>query len=397
MKQVQKILAEISLALDRFTAQETTPGLLSGYSGYALFYAYYHRLTGRQAHLRKMEQLVMQMLHAMATTEMEHSHCNGIAGMAWCLQHLMRQGFIEKEEGADAFAETDKLLHAYIDEELSGRHYDFLHEGLGAVLYFLEREPDANVNAYLEKVVTHLAQAAMPMITGISWKDGFVWKHQPGNHFNLGLAHGMPAILAVLALLYERGICLQRTRALIEGGVEWLLSTRNTAAAPGISCYPGMVTADNTPIGSANSRLGWCYGDPGIAVTLWNIGVRLQNDQYKQEACRILTQVLQYRNAANGSINDAGLCHGSMGLVHIYNRIYAGSGEQVMREGMAYWLQQTLDFRTWKDGAAGFKSHTMSGKENSYNVLEGIAGIGLGLMAVLNPQAAAWDRCMLLS
>jgi len=39
----------------------------------------------------------------------------------------------------------------------------------------------------------------------------------------------------------------------------------------------------------------------------------------------------------------------------------------------------------------------MSGKVNSYNLLEGITGIGLALIAVLDPQAAAWDRCMLLS
>ena len=397
MKQIYKILEEISTALDHFIEHETAPGLLSGYGGSALFYAYYHRLTGREEYLHKMEQVVMKAVHAMATEEMIHSHCNGVAGISWCLQHLMRQGFIEKEEGANAFEETDALLYRYMDQELSEKRYDLLHEGLGPALYFLEREAEPAVNACLEDVVARLEKAAVPMDTGISWKDGFVKKHQEGDHYNLGLAHGMSAILAVLGMIYEQGIAQERTRSLLEKGIQWLLTTRNQNISAGMSCYPTMATAGGKPIGNPQSRLGWCYGDPGIAITLWNAGVRLQNESFKQEACDILLQIMQHRDAENGSVRDAGLCHGSMGLAHIYSRVYAGSGNELLRRGMEHWLQQTLAFRTWPDGPAGFKCHTMSGKVNSYNLLEGITGIGLALIAVLDPQAAAWDRCMLLS
>jgi hypothetical protein len=54
--------------------------------------------------------------------------------------------------------------------------------------------------------------------------------------------------------------------------------------------------------------------------------------------------------------------------------------------------------KTWKDGPAGFKFYTDSKYENYYGILEGITGIGLSLIAALDPATTpAWDRCLLLS
>ncbi|HEY0611099.1 MAG TPA: lanthionine synthetase C family protein, partial [Chitinophaga sp.] len=281
---------------------------------------------------------------------------------------------------------------------LEKQRYDFLHQGLGAALYFLERPMTAATIACLEKMVTQLENAAITLDTGISWKDQFVRKDNTEDHYNLGLAHGVPAILAILSMLHEKKICVERTLPLLEEGVQWLLSTRNDPGAEPGSWYPTMVTRNNAPIGSPQSRLGWCYGDLGIAITLWNIGVRLEKDAWKKEAVDILAHTLLHRDSRNGTVRDAGLCHGSTGIAQIYRRIYTGSGDERLQTGAGKWLQQTFELGAWEDGPAGFKAHTLNGYINTFNLLEGVTGIGLAMMAAVDEDAAAaWDRCLLLS
>jgi lantibiotic modifying enzyme len=395
---IYRKLHEISAELGHFIRREEDPGLLSGYSGCALFYAYYYRLTGKRQHLRRLQQVLQKMTRALAEQELIASHCSGIAGIAWCLQHLMNQGFIERAEMDDTFEETDEILSRYLQQELEQQRYDFLHQGLGAALYFLERPLNATAVVCLAALVTQLENAAVSLDSGISWKDQFVRKDNTEDHYNLGLAHGVPAILAILGMLYEKGISTERTLPLLEKGVQWLLSTRNKPGAEPGSWYPTMVTGNNTPIGSPQSRLGWCYGDLGIAISLWHIGARLGKAAYQEEAVEILLHTLLHRDGRNGTVRDAGLCHGSMGIAHIYSRVYAGSRDERLQAGADKWLQQTFELGAWKDGPAGFKAHTLNGYINTFNLLEGVAGIGLALMAVVDEDAApAWDRCLLLS
>jgi lantibiotic biosynthesis protein len=395
---INKKLEEINTVLDHFIRRERDPGLLSGYSGCALFYAYYYRLSGKQQHLRRLQRILQKMTGALAEQELIASHCSGIAGIAWCLQHLTNQGFIAGAEIDDAFEETDEMLSRYLQQELEQQRYDFLHQGLGAALYFLERPMNAAASATLEAMVTQLEKAAIILDTGVSWKDQFVRKDNTEDHYNLGLAHGVPAILAVLGMLYEKGICVERTFPLLEKGVQWLLSTRNEPGAEAGSWYPTMVTRNNTAIGSPQSRLGWCYGDLGIAVTLWNVGARLEKEAWKREAVDILAHTLSHRDSRNGTVRDAGLCHGSMGIAHIYRRVYTGSGDERLRAGAGKWLEQTFELGAWGDGPAGFKAHTLNGYINTFNLLEGVTGIGLALMAAVDEDATPdWDRCLLLS
>lgn len=46
-EKIKQTIAAICKALDNYIEQEEDYGLLSGYSGIALFYAYYYQLTGK--------------------------------------------------------------------------------------------------------------------------------------------------------------------------------------------------------------------------------------------------------------------------------------------------------------------------------------------------------------
>jgi lantibiotic modifying enzyme len=400
-KRISETLSDISEALIPFIKQDEDDGLLSGYCGCALFYAYYYKLTGKQKYLNRLNRIVTKTIKTLAKKELIYSHCSGIAGMAWCIQHLMKNNFISQDDGEDIFEVADELLFQIMKRELGEGHYDFLHEGLGVTLYFLDRLPGAKVQPYLEEAVAQLENASVANETGIAWRDYFSEKSKADSQttfYNLGLAHGIPAILSVLSIMYEKGIAVTKTLPLIEKGVKWLLTNKNALEDGCVSLYPTIVTANNKAAGTKQSRIGWCYGDLGIAITLFNIGMRLQNDAYKQEACSIFQHTLTYRNSENGGISDACLCHGSMGVSHIYRRAYMATGDSLFLKGAEHWLEQTLQLATWEDGLAGFKYFTHEGYENNYNLLEGITGIGLALIAAIdNNTTPAWDRCLLLS
>ncbi|MEJ7767776.1 MAG: lanthionine synthetase C family protein [Chitinophagaceae bacterium] len=400
-KRIYTVLQAISNALPGCIKKDEDVGLLSGHCGTALFYAYYYKLTGRKKYLLELNRIIVNTVETLGEQPLGGSHCSGFAGVAWCIQHLADNGFIEQEGVEDIFSELDPHMMKFMQTELANGRYDFLHEGLGLVLYFLNKLPDESVRHNLEEAVALIGEHAVSGECGIRWKDNFTQKGRLGNQcaaFNLGLAHGVPSIISVLCLLYEKNISVSKTLLLIEGAVKWLLSTRNSKREGSLSLYPSIVSADNQAIGEVHSRLGWCYGDLGIAVTLWNVGKRLKNEQYKQEALNIYDYTMVSRDKVNGIIGDACLCHGTMGVSHIFHRAYLETGDPAYSASAERWLHETLEMATWQDGPAGFKNEVRDGYQDSYNLLEGISGIGLALIAALDKgKDPGWDRCLLLS
>ncbi len=138
--------------------------------------------------------------------------------------------------------------------------------------------------------------------------------------FNLGLAHGVPAIITILGMIYEKGIAADTTLTLIDRSVAWMLTLKNEPETGLSSMYPSLVGMNNEALHGKQSRLGWCYGDLSIAVALWNTGHRTQNQQYRQAAYDIFEHTVKHRDKKNGSVNDACICHGSAGIAQIFHR-----------------------------------------------------------------------------
>lgn len=399
-KSTGKTLQNISIALDSFTENNASPGLLGGYTGAALFYAYYYQLTQKRKHLNKVHQLLERSVHDLAGTALPYTHCSGIAGIVWCIQHLIKTGFAGEEGLEDIFEEVDEVLGVEMISALQQGGYDFLHQGLGIALYFLERTQYPVAVKWLETAVYTLQGTAIETPAGITWQDhltGLADTPANGTSFNLGLAHGIPAILSILGMIHSKGIAVTQTADLLRKGIAWLLACKNSPDDAGKSLYPVLVDIHHQALTGRQSRLGWCYGDLGIATLMLNAGNWLNENSYKEHALHIFHHTLQQRNAQNGSVHDACLCHGSAGIAHIYRRAWLQTKDPALLNGATYWLQYTLQINTHQEGPAGFCFYGKGEYENSYGMLEGIAGIGLSLIAAIDPDTnPAWDRCILL-
>lgn len=147
-----------------------------------------------------------------------------------------------------------------------------------------------------------------------------------------------------------------------------------------------------------NSRLAWCYGDLGAAIAFWQAGNTLGEQRWKTEALHILQHASKRIDLHANQVVDAGICHGTAGIAHIFNRFYRETKQIFLKDAADYWINETLKMATQKDGLCGYKA--WQGEEGwvaQQGLLEGIAGIGLVLISYLSTEDAAWDKAFLLS
>ena len=180
---------------------------------------------------------------------------------------------------------------------------------------------------------------------------------------------------------------------MLKKGIQFLLGRKNVNLA---SVYPNAVPINQIDF-SSESRLGWCYGDLGIASTLWKIYKNTGDENLKKEALLTFDKTLPRRANSSSEVKDACFCHGTSGIAHIYNKIYQDTGNIEYKKAALFWLDKTLDWACSHDSISGYKTWFGStGWTSQANVLEGSSGIGLSLVGFLSKDEPKWDKVFLL-
>jgi hypothetical protein len=414
------------------------PGLAGGTAGGALFFAYRaHSQPGNAADVEAAGILLERSTEALASTPLSPDLYGGFIGVAWTAEHLYGPRFADEgalpedvsedlsEDAAsghdadtgdeDPLADIDDALLHYLERTPWTADYDLIRGLAGLGVYALERLPRRSALACLDRIVERLAETAEHGPQGTTWHTATEllpeWQRKiyPQGYYNLGMAHGVPAVIALLgataaaaARLAEAGEpqaleLAGRARDLREGATRWLLAQRLPAGEP---CWFGATFSPELP--AQRSRLAWCYGDPGVAAAML-VAARGSGDAALERQAVELALDAAARPAATAMVRDAGLCHGSAGLAHLFNRLYQETGEERLAEASRGWFEAALDFRQPGIGLAGYRSFMVEddGKTESWRndggLLEGVAGIGLALLGGLSGFEPAWDRVLMLS
>jgi lantibiotic modifying enzyme len=371
-------LQEIGKALA--TVDNDQPSLLGGAPGLALFHFYLGQATGD----------MVEKGFSFPTFS------GGLAGLGWTITHLTRQGFFEADL-ADILGELTEPLRQSMMEYMKRGEYDYLHGALGIALYFLERSDLPETPGILLALVEELArQAQTDAQGGLKWESEIDIKTKQRG-FNLSLSHGQASIIDILGRMVAAGYGGEQARPLLDGAVTYLLYHELPENTRGTTIFPSRIIPGE-PL--AGSRLGWCYGDLGAGQVLLRTGLRLGVKSWQEKGLAVLRHSMARRDPREAAINDAGLCHGSAGIAHIYNRLWQETGDAAFAETAQFWYNFTLQLATFSDGLAGYKAWRTpeyGGWVNEAGLLEGVAGIGLTLISALYPLEPAWDRCLLLS
>jgi len=146
------------------------------------------------------------------------------------------------------------------------------------------------------------------------------------------------------------------------------------------------------------TRLAWCYGDLGVGIILYQAGIIFQDKQTIDFSLKVLLNSTKRSTIEDAMIVDAGICHGTAGVAHIYNKMWHYTQDPIFKDACDHWIQKTIEFGIYADGIAGFKKYNGESKryENDCGLLEGPAGIGLVLLSYLTGDFS-WDYCLMLN
>lgn len=338
---------------------------------------------------------------ALRTTVMSAALYSGFSGIAWAHEHLSHRLF-ESEDEVEEVTAIDEALLALLDTSPWTLDYDLISGLAGFGIYALEGSTRRGPRQCLELVVTRLEELAIAKPGGRTWwtSPDLLPDHQREiyheGHVNLGLAHGVPAAISILGRATAAGIAEEVAHPLCVDGLRWLMDQRFEA---GHGAHFPHVAADGKPRGA--SRLAWCYGDPGVVIALMSTAISLDDPELWAQVLDMARATAQ-RPDATSAVRDAGLCHGSAGVAHLFHRMYRATGEPALAKAARHWFRRTLEDH-WQpgEGVGGFRAWMgsmqpgESGWESHSGFLTGSAGVALALLAAVTDIEPAWDRLLL--
>jgi hypothetical protein len=184
---------------------------------------------------------------------------------------------------------------------------------------------------------------------------------------------------------------------LLEGAVDWLWAQRLPEAREGLFAMIAEGPSSDEP-----SRLAWCYGDAGIAGALCAAADLLDHARLREMA-RVVGRRAAAREESTARVVDGGLCHGTAGLGHGFNRLYQATGEEIFLEAARTWFARTFEQHRPGAGFGGYLTWAMVGAEGQFawradaGLLTGATGIAAALLAATTSVSPEWDRFLLLS
>lgn len=321
----------------------------------------------------------------------------GYTGILWLYQYYINTGFIESDEDSNnVFNVFDELIRKEFIVEKETKNYDLLYGLLGYGVYFLERNKFVTQAEVLKEIVDILEEIAIKKEYGITWEDKFDrLENKDKELINLGFAHGIPSIIVFLSYVYkETGN--KKALTLINKTVDYL-QYHELDVSKG-SCFSFNII-DGQP-DTYPSRLAWCYGDLGIGYAILKSGILTSNNYFVNYGKKIINNLTNLKIDDNiTAIKDAGFCHGTSGVSHLFFKSFQYTGEMKFYNSSKYWIENSLK-KTNPNG--GYSRYNYLNDEEKWayeldnGLLEGGAGIGLCMLSHLDTNISHWDLCFLL-
>ena len=364
--------------------------LYGGDSGIVLFLALYYKYSGDERYFQKMQECIEEILETINNANYLHySFAVGLAGWGWLLEYLNQHELVDIDR--DSFLEDiDRYLEIQLDVCIEKENNDQLHGAIGIANYFLKRGIDIPV----VKLLNRLNAKKEEENGEYRWSEFHSLK--AGKFYDFGLAHGMAGKLYFFRKCYEKGICVAECAENIFGVNKFFLNN--------IQQNVGSYFPPSIPVESYQSklekhcRLAWCYGDPGVLYSLYRAANTVGNNELEELVIRMLENVSLRTTYEQTQIVDAGFCHGTAGVAHIYNRLYHHTKNDKFYQTASFWNNKSIEYSSKASENCGFQFYDPeNGWLNSKGVLTGISGVGLTFISFLSPSISDWDECLLLS
>lgn len=217
----------------------------------------------------------------------------------------------------------------------------------------------------------------------------------PNGHLNCGMSHGIPGVLALMAVSIDQGIEVAGQREAMYKIGCWLMKWKGQDEFGPL--WPPRVTWEENLEGRLKGivpREAWCYGGPGVARALWLSGVALDCHEWKH------TALDTYRGTAlrpegKWNIESDTFCHGRAGLLQMVQRMYSESGDKFLEELRDRLLIKLLE--KWNpEEPYGYHEAQHSDRQHLTGLLDGAAGVLTVLHGLVQEYDSDWDSLFLI-
>lgn len=361
---------------------ENRIGLLTGLSGMAFFYSKMHSVYKRDEYLIKLATIVEKVNDMLENEPSITTLCSGLAGFGLVLLSL-EDDIIDID--AEYFESIDSVLLEDLKSCCEANHYDFLHGSMGIAMYFIERcKSDKNekniaaLNHFSENLIYKINNSLEEILiseVALDNDDRFC--------IYFGIAHGIAGYLNFLLYLQSNFSELKTDiTSSLQKCISYLKSYKKFDENSK-QFYPNLLLIHSNTI--VNSRLSWCQGDFGIANSLYNCGIYLNDDHLIKESEELIASC-QKISLQESFVNDFGLCHGSAGIAiqyHLASKKHKTAFTEDIQKWMNIVKMQTSDYQQ-------FVAYEKGSYHAETNLLEGSVGLGLILLTLENKIDHRW-------
>jgi hypothetical protein len=379
----------------------TAPGpLLSGWWGGATLHLAYHHRIEPSAEAKKTIDDLLDLALSAAPRIVYPALYGGLAGVGWGLDHVTR--LIGDEIDLD---DLDDWLVTAIDRG-AVRDHELIGGLAGLGFYGIERAHCEGGRRLVTAVIQKLESQARVTLDGVSWyKDvEFIpeWQREstPNGSFNLGLSHGMPGAISLLADALRKNVCADLAAHLLDQSVPWLIKQYHHIGSR------WHISANREFPPGERSRLAWCYNELGTTMPILTAADVMQRHDWRVFAEDVMhsLELISLKDSGiyeSGTQHDPGLCHGIAGVAHLFAHAARLLDDDSLAATARGWMTTLLDARSRQHGVAGFPGFGIPDKvtnirpiTNDPGFLEGATGVGLVLLAALADEAPGWNRIL---
>nr|WP_294894827.1 lanthionine synthetase C family protein [uncultured Pedobacter sp.] len=362
-------------------------GLMSGNAGLAIYYFYLFKLFKKKVYLQRSRVLIDEAISSLEKDDFTFDFSNGLSGIFWAYQHLINQGLTPINKISNQ-SEINNHCQQFCRNAFNSQNLDILYGSIGPNILFLEQEDAHKSYKFVEENIKLLVDSSISEGVCIKWPNNFL---NDSNEIDLGMPHGISGILSFLTVCYKKGISRKTVFHLIHGCINFLERSGNPPDFH--SWFPSKV-GDFSP---SNSRLSWCYGDLTVCKSIWNAGAITGKKSWCKLSIDILTKSCGRLDFEETGVVDSGICHGSFGVAHLYNRVYQRTHIEEFRKAGIHWFNKYLNLeRSDLNKSLKILNSENKGRDESIGLLTGSIGIELTLISAFSDISPSWDRCLLL-
>lgn len=376
----------------------TGDSLFSGNLGLVVYHYNYYNIfkeTSSKDKMLKLLQSILDRVEEGNSTLSNYTLSYGLSGLGMVLKQLIIDGFIDPKD-VDV-GNLDELIYEWALERIQNNDSEYMHGAFGAIHYLAENSKTNILSENLEKLIDELTNKAIHDQDGGIYFDLFnqFIPEYPKGSINLSLSHGLSGILLILLNLIDNGLISEKHKDLAREIAKYLeAKIKEVDFSKKIYCHADSVVSDEITE-RRNTRLAWCYGDLNQVLVLLRAGQTLKDKNFISLSNKVGLTTTKRKKFEQTYISESQFCHGTAGLVQIYNYLYEQTALDEYLTTKNYWLNQTIESLEVELDTDYYLQKNRNGE-----MLEGLLGVALVLMSEIGRsvgQKLSWGKIFLLN